>query len=245
MPSSPLALLKTPREDTIDSLLGFVERSNLHDADQDSCMKACRKSSPLCKLQRGMTAKRCAGECSVACTRRSELLHEIHSFLSMHLGHEHRRILSDDARTSSFSSYGQGRRLRSLLEADESGASHHAADAHRSRLFNDEALGAMPYGMHPGELQNVWRSMEAGSLAESLEAVSFASAPHVMHTLPADGGSGRRLRRRSATATAMTHRARRLGVFTLINIVLGRDTRHKRSFGNTFIGANMELTLRN
>jgi len=49
----------------------------------------------------------------------------------------------------------------------------------------------------------------------------------------------------SAGARHLASRGRRLGIFTLINMVLGKDSQYVKAFGNSFIGAKMELTLRN
>lgn len=249
-----LAKMRPLRHDTVDAVLDWYE-SRMAAFDPRTCEDACIVSKPMC---RAVPIAGCRAECESVCTMQGKVFLAAAEFLKQRVEAE----LDDSAATEPDEVFehdpilqATARRVQEALQSDfNAGLDAIAGDdvAARRRLVDLHASGqldasqqivsgkVLPLATESGDgtharLTRALRALQEASSVSEAPATPLAARRRVLSYRSVDGKPHPR----------HLARARRLGIFTLLDITLGKGFKYEKLFGSDSMGVRLYFENRN
>jgi hypothetical protein len=227
-----LTALRPLRHATVDALLDYWEEEHMHFENPEQCVAACTATKPSCSV---IPFSHCEAACDATCAARGKLQVAVAEFI-------HHRVeleledpgAADDSWAGSAGSmtaaadslHGAARRVSTVLESEE------IVDFLQAGLSSDPAVAAA-----------------AAACTNATCARRLASgASHARRLAAIANARGRQLSYRSLDGRPLQRqlsRARRLGIFTLLDLQVGKGLYYNKLFGEDTLGCRVRFENRN
>jgi hypothetical protein len=210
-----LAELRPLRHETVEAILDLYENRFAHVKDWSACARRCQRGNPACEH---VPASHCRSQCEHECDTEQRLARHVARFI-------HLRV-----------------RLETQ-EAAKLGSFHDTASPSRVNVWGDAPELSRARAIATRVTEGQARRLNA-------VAARTGGSPRALaaEVIPAASRGGRRLSYDSTNGLphpAHMERARRLGIFTFIDVTIGSNNQKLMQFGSDFLGANVGGILTN